>query len=514
MQRDLEKTEVSVSERIIGVTGALPDALSSKYDVLGPLGVGGMAAVYKARHRVTDQLVAIKVLNQQDDLALARFMQEARTATSMSHPNIVAVYDFDSVDCIPYLVMELVEGPTLADVLRDEKTLSVERFTRLMEDVCQGLAYAHERGIVHRDIKPSNILLKKEGDREVAKIADFGIAKGAEDVSQNLTQTGEILGTPLYMSPEQCMGQAATKLSDIYALGCVMYRALTGTVPLAGTNLMETAHLRTTQSAKTFSEIKVTGVPRHIEAAVFGCLEREVADRTQDVAAVANQIGGKRVFKPIRPKPTWFKWVFKSFVAFCVIMTLLFVGFIALIVNTAEKQGLKLSFSVLSSFDGQVRTLSKTGEMAIETGQLKDARKSFALLEEIARKEKSLEWEAYALSELAQVDFREEKEGAAMIKMRRSIAIATKAFEGKSPDLVRWHTKAAQFFISMSRYTDAAGELEQSSRLLARVKGPQRERELARLIDTYKVLCERTGKTADVPALVHAIERASQQSAL
>lgn len=287
----------------------IPPELAQKYEVLGVLGSGGMGAVYKVRNRLSNHVVALKVLltdRSGNSTAVLRFKREAEAASKLSHQNVVAINDFGIADEVPYLLMEYVPGHSLADVIATEK-LVPERFRRLFLQTCEGLSHAHRNGVVHRDLKPSNILIsQRPGEPETSKIADFGIAKVTTDgTTQHLTKTGDICGSPLYMSPEQCIGQPADERSDIFSLGCVMYEAITGHVPNAGENTLETIHRRTTERARSFNEHGIT-YPEWIERIIMRCLERDPemryagveelkADLQQGVANRSTKAGIKRL---------------------------------------------------------------------------------------------------------------------------------------------------------------------------------------------------------------------------
>jgi len=206
-----------------------------QFEVIELLGRGGMGAVYQARQASLDRLVALKVLPRafsRDASFVARFSREARSAAAVSHPNIIEVYDVGEDRGYQYIAMELVDGETLGDLLKRQGRLAAERALELMKQVSAALAEAHAAGILHRDIKPSNILLTARGR---AKVADFGLAKRAgADVS--VTQTGQALGTPLYMPPEGARGKAFDARSDLYSLGATFYHALAGRPPFEGTS--------------------------------------------------------------------------------------------------------------------------------------------------------------------------------------------------------------------------------------------------------------------------------------
>ncbi|HVM12491.1 MAG TPA: protein kinase, partial [Actinomycetota bacterium] len=215
--------------------------LGDRYE-LGPVvGRGGMATVYRARDRVLHREVAVKVLQPQlarDQEFIERFRREARAAAGLSHPNIVGVHDHGSDGSDHFIVMEFVEGRTLAEVLDEEGALETGRAIAIATDVAAALSAAHERGLVHRDVKPANILLT---DRGRVMVTDFGIARAA--TSQGLTMTGTVLGTASYLSPEQARGEPVDERSDVYSLGCVLYEMLTGEPPFAADSPVAVAAL-------------------------------------------------------------------------------------------------------------------------------------------------------------------------------------------------------------------------------------------------------------------------------
>lgn len=226
---------VRAGELPAGARLAAGYVLDGVYEI-GPLiGQGGMCEVYSARHMQLDRRVAVKVLKPNLSIsrdAVERFRREAVAVASLDHPNIVHVFGYGTLDGLPYMVMELVEGRSLADLLRVEHRLSRKVALPLFTQICDALDYAHGKGIVHRDLKPSNIMLI--GEPYVVKVLDFGIAKLMPESGkeiQKLTQTGELFGTVAYMSPEQCLGHRVDARSDIYSLGCLMYEALTGELP-------------------------------------------------------------------------------------------------------------------------------------------------------------------------------------------------------------------------------------------------------------------------------------------
>src|SRR5579859_2126436 len=208
--------------------GALIGRSLGQYRIVDRIGAGGMATVFKAYQPTLDRYVAIKVLpayHARDPIFVKRFVQEARSVARLAHPNIVQIHDFGDQEGITYIVMEYVDGGTLKDRLK--KPLPVAEASDFIIQAAEGLDCAHRNGIIHRDVKPANMLVRKDG---YLLLSDFGIAKMLEGTT-NLTRVGTGIGTPQYMSPEQGMGQAVDRRSDIYSLGIVLFHCLTGRVP-------------------------------------------------------------------------------------------------------------------------------------------------------------------------------------------------------------------------------------------------------------------------------------------
>jgi serine/threonine-protein kinase len=273
--------------------------LDEKYRLEERLGVGGMGTVYRARHLLIDRPVAIKVLNRlfvEDEAARTRFRREARAAGRLQHPNAVTVTDFgESQDGYVYLVMELLEGRTLRDVLAKEAPLDVARSVALMLQISAAVAAAHEAGIIHRDLKPANIFIVQHPEvPAVVKVLDFGIAKLASELlddedSLTLTQVGAMIGTPRYMSPEQCDGAELTPAADVYSLGCILYEMLTGTVPFSGATPLAIAVRQTSEIPRSPRDF-VSSIPAALEQVVLHTLEKGPEDRPADAAAFREEL--------------------------------------------------------------------------------------------------------------------------------------------------------------------------------------------------------------------------------
>ena len=221
---------------------ATPTDVAGRYRLSRRLGAGGMSTVFLALDTVLERQVAVKLLAEhlaEDEAFVARFRREALSAAKLQHPNIVQVFDSgrDPDSERHFIVMEFVEGPSCADLIREQKELAVDQSVRYVVDACHGLDYAHRAGVIHRDVKPGNLLISNESG--TLKLADFGIAKAAEQT--RITQVGSVLGTAAYLSPEQARGEEAGPASDIYSLGVCAYQFLAGRLPHEYGSLTELA---------------------------------------------------------------------------------------------------------------------------------------------------------------------------------------------------------------------------------------------------------------------------------
>ncbi len=264
----------------------------NRYEMKSRIATGGMGEVWRARDTVLGREVAVKVLKPEyagDATFRTRFETEARHAASLHHPNIATVFDFgedepeqDGGPPRPYLVMELVPGKPLSDLIRRGRPMAPERVRDLVSQAAAGLAQAHAVGIVHRDIKPANVLVTPDGQ---VKITDFGIARAADGVA--LTSTGEVIGTPHYLSPEQAEGRPATPASDVYALGVLLFECLTGSRPFAGDTPVTTAlaHVRDPMPDLP------ADIPQDLARVTRRALAKDPAERYPDAAALGAALG-------------------------------------------------------------------------------------------------------------------------------------------------------------------------------------------------------------------------------
>jgi serine/threonine protein kinase len=262
------------------------ELIGGRYEVEDLVGTGGMSSVYRARDTVLERRVALKILHQHftdDPEYVERFRREARAIARLNHPNIVTVIDRGELDNHQFIVFEHVPGENLKDFVRRRGPLPVEEALALTAQIARGLAFAHEHGVVHRDVKPQNVLLDGSG---TAKVTDFGIARSL-DPGEGLTETGTLLGTSEYISPEQASGQRVDARSDQYSLGVVLYELLTGEPPYSGDNFMAVAMKHVRDPVPGVRERR-PDVPASVEAVVSRAMAKRPEDRfssTEDMLA-------------------------------------------------------------------------------------------------------------------------------------------------------------------------------------------------------------------------------------
>lgn len=279
--------------------------LPGRYEDRGLIGKGGMGAVYRAYDKTLGRDVAIKIvrLGGADDNTLKeRFLREAKMLGLLEHPAIVKLLTWGLNDLGNlYLVMEFLDGIPLSKEIGDGKKLTPTRFHEVFSQILAGLSYAHDQGIVHRDLKPSNIILFQQQNSLCAKIIDFGLARiesGDDPGSHGLTKTGVIMGSPTYMSPEQCKGGKADRLSDIYSIGCIMFESVFGDPPHMGESAMEVMYKHMNAPAMNLGHLAQNEPSRRLARLIESCLSKDPAQRPQGVEAVQaeiNQIFKKRI---------------------------------------------------------------------------------------------------------------------------------------------------------------------------------------------------------------------------
>ncbi|MBK9143425.1 MAG: serine/threonine protein kinase [Candidatus Melainabacteria bacterium] len=318
--REEEKPELKVGEpafedRTVSSIGE-PDApakqaelqagenFEGKFAIEGKLGTGGMGVVYRARDLTLNRTVAIKVLSAPglaNQKAILRFQQEARAAGALGHPGIVSVHEFAVSDAgEPYIVMDCVEGQALSDAIARAGCLPLDTCLDIAIRAAEALEFAHAKGVVHRDLKPANIMLINDGgDGESIKIVDFGIAKIQDEEGKALTKTGEVFGSPLYMSPEQCSGARVDRRSDIYSLACVLYETLAGRPPHNGETALATAVMHLQEEPDPLSAVRPDrDFPAPLQVILDRALAKDPDSRYQSMSELRSDLEKLREGKP------------------------------------------------------------------------------------------------------------------------------------------------------------------------------------------------------------------------
>ena len=251
--------------------------LAGRYELLERIGEGGMSVVYKAKDKLLNRFVAIKILKPEfigDHKFIDSFRRESQAAASLSHPNIVNIYDVGKEGNIHYIVMELIEGRALSDYIKEQGPMPYPKVIAISKQIAAALSFAHKNHIIHRDVKPHNIMMTPNG---TAKITDFGIAK-AVNAATIVDSTDGIIGSVHYFSPEQARGGYVDEKSDIYSLGIVMYEMLTGNVPFDGDNPVNIALMHINGEMTPPSDL-VSGIPPALEHIVMKCTDKYPVNR-------------------------------------------------------------------------------------------------------------------------------------------------------------------------------------------------------------------------------------------
>lgn len=286
-----QETFVAGGDTLSGdASNLLGKVIEQKYQIEQFIGRGGMSAVYRAKNLLLSHEIALKVLHPHlvsNPTTVRRFQLEARAAAALNHPNIVRLFDFGvTSDGLPFLAMEYLTGKALSDILHREGAIEPGRAVRLFLQIANALKEAHAQGVIHRDLKPSNIVITTDRDgNDLVKLVDFGIAKVVlpdEAEQSKLTQTGEVFGSPMYMSPEQCLGQKLDARTDIYSMGCLMYEALARCAPFQGENVLETINKQINQKPRDLKSI-APSTPDGLNNVIMRCLEKKRDDRYQNI---------------------------------------------------------------------------------------------------------------------------------------------------------------------------------------------------------------------------------------
>src|ERR1700694_4453356 len=261
------------------MSSVTPQIYNDRYELSRLIARGGMAEVFLARDLLLDRPVALKALFPElsvDNSFVERFRREAQAPANLSHPNIVSVYDWGQADHTYFIVMELVDGQPLSAILRSEGPLLADRAAAIGADVALALSFAHSHGVIHRDVKPGNVLITPDG---VVKVTDFGIARAA-NTTESLTQTGAVMGTATYFSPEQAQGLRVDPRSDVYSLGVVLYEAVTGRPPFSGESPVAVAYKHFRENPAPPRQIN-PNIPAPFEAVLLQAMAKNPDDRYQ-----------------------------------------------------------------------------------------------------------------------------------------------------------------------------------------------------------------------------------------
>ncbi len=302
--RDSEIIELDKARRDLGGTSRqnLRDGakawvgkmVAQRYRLEGIIGIGGMGAVFRAKHLALGKTFALKILHRvytRDSDIVARFMREARAATQTGHPNIIDIIDIGTTDDEDvYFVMELLEGRTLGEVVETEGPLAVRRAVHIARQICRAVAAAHEVSIIHRDLKSDNVILTMQGkDPDFVKVLDFGICKTGGSGDSGQTSPGVVMGSPDYMAPEQGAGLEATVASDVYAIGCIVYEMLAGCLPFKGRNAIDVLMQKGAREADRVTEHRPE-VPAALADVLARCLMRSAIDRPPSMRALEYEL--------------------------------------------------------------------------------------------------------------------------------------------------------------------------------------------------------------------------------
>ena len=487
-----------MADPLIGVV------LPRRYRILEPLGRGSMSVVYKGVYEPLDRPVAIKMLKSHlvsDPHQAKRFQREIKTAGSLNHPNIVGILDFGVTEQgVPYLIMDYLDGKSLSEVLEAEERISVSRCIRMFSQAADALAYAHREGVIHRDIKPSNILVMNSADeKDLIKIVDFGIAKiqapginmGGQNSANGLTSANEVLGTPLYMSPEQSQGRELDGRSDIYSLGCVMYHAITGKPPFVGDTPLDTIRLQISAIPAPIETVRPDlYIPDRLVAAVTKALQKDPRNRYQRMEYVKNELDSQ-VMRPDsssvsirtrRPdeshkmpavtdeKPELSMRLPIICAALAVVFTIGVVGW-GFITDVGKKPAvIKVDLPIPSDDNWHKATLA--GQAAFNDGRYADAEESYneALAE--AKKFKQPDPRmATALNNLAYVYYAEDRLDDAQKACNRSLDIL-KSANPKDPAIADTLSNLSRIYCATGDYDQAETAGKQALAMRQKYLGP------------------------------------------
>ncbi|HLN59854.1 MAG TPA: protein kinase, partial [Thermoanaerobaculia bacterium] len=302
------------------MSGVLPEGMEigKRYRVVRLLGRGGMGAVYRVHDKDLDRDVALKLIRSdiaEDPETLGRFKREIQLSSKVTHRNVLRVFDLGESDGVKFLTMQLVSGEDLAAVIRAGQ-LPIDRLVRIFRQICEGLEAAHEQGVIHRDLKPQNVLL---GPEDAVYLSDFGLAKSHGQ--SGMTQTGAVLGTPFYMSPEQVKGVETDRRSDIYSLGVILYQMATGVLPFTGRSPYDVMLQRTLRPPRPASEVNPE-IPPFLSRIIERCLQIDPALRYQSVAEILADLEGETFRSSFKYEALRRRWIRPALAAAAAVLLL------------------------------------------------------------------------------------------------------------------------------------------------------------------------------------------------
>lgn len=398
--------------------------LDGKYEITDYLGSGGMGAVYKARQTDFDRSVAIKTLHARftsDVSAVKRFQREARIISGLTHKNILAVYSFGGHQDFIYLAMEFVQGTSLGRMLAEKGKMAPEQALPILLQICDGMEHAHKHEVLHRDLKPDNVMIVTSGlAGSVVKVVDFGLAKLMDGPDgQRLTRTGEVVGDPRYMSPEQCRGETLDVRSDIYSFGCLMYEVLTGKWPFDADDPVAILHKHIEQDPEPFA--KRLGLPPAIEAITFTAMAKNAKDRYESFGAVAKALQdfasnpNAKVAAPARrargKKPSRLALAGIAIAVGVIAVS----GAAALFVSPSDWSILptKLQYQAASAPGEKIKTGMQLGEYYLAHNSFDEAASHFSAVNKLAESTSDREASFYSNAGLSQVFAKQGRESDA-----------------------------------------------------------------------------------------------------
>lgn len=352
--------------------------IAKRYEVLSTIGEGGVGQVLKCHDNVLKNVVAVKMLRSHaSEYEMTRFHREAKATARLDHPNIVKILDFGQTgEGRPFLVMEYVEGKSLADVILEKGPLELEACLPIFRQVCIGLQYAHENGVLHRDVKPSNVILRENGKEPVAKICDFGIAKLQSD-DQSISHQGAAIGSPPYISPEGVRnGDHVDARSEVYSMGCLIFETLTGKLPFSGDTVVSMMMARLETPAPRLGDKSLKEFPEELEELVSVSLSIKPEDRYQSMLEMGEAIVylEREVAKPVPPQqvpqhgyPIRLRKRKLRFSPRFLLLSLLLIAFGGMIVTRISEQEVRIS--ALESL-GPKKNDSSLTHSDLETGQV------------------------------------------------------------------------------------------------------------------------------------------------